>query len=141
MEPVYYRTKSGALPVKEYLSRYSRLKKDQDKKVTEKLRKFFKIKSVIKHATENNGIAGGEFSSPLLNYPFQEFRIPENDRVVRILYFCYERAMLVLLNAFDKPKIYEKGKQHRKNEKEYKVTKCFYDDFVKNPNQYEKFEQ
>ena len=136
MEPVYYRTKEGCVPVKEYfLSQYL-----SDKCNSKKNKNFQKIDSIIKLAAEKNGIPGGRFSSFLHGYDFQELIIEESDKHVRVLYFCYCKEKLVLLNAYYKPKLYEKARGRnvrREIEEINKKTEGYYKDFINNPNQYE----
>src|SRR3989344_1606892 len=106
MQIVYYQTKSGRLPTREYLSKYDPTKPNDYKKLA-------KVDSVIRLAAERGGRPGGDFSSSLQNYDFQELKIPEGERLVRIPYFIFRKEKLVLLNAFDKPKLYESGKKRK----------------------------
>ncbi len=144
METIYYRTKDGYVPASAFLSRRYGISNNDDKKTqVNKSKKFAKVRIIIKIATENGGIAGGSFSSSLIGYSFQELRIQEGNRLVRILYFAYHKEKLVLLNAYDKPNLYEKnGKKKVEKEIEviHKQTQEYYEDFLKNPNRYEKYE-
>lgn len=144
MEAVYYHTKSGTVPVKEYLDKYIPNKEDDQKTKESKIRNHLRINSVIKLATEKNGIPGGGFSSPVSGYKFQKLKIRENNESqIRILYFCFNEEKLVLLNVWEKPKLYGKIKRKKEKLKEKKIceiTKGYYDDFIKNPNQYEKYQ-
>jgi phage-related protein len=122
-----------------YLSEYISKKKLNEKRI----KILAKMDSVIKLTAEKNGIPGGEFSSDVIGYDFQELRIPDGSTLVRVLYFCYHRDKLVLLRVYDKPKLYEKaGKQRvdKKIKENNDIAQKYYEDFKKNPNQYEKYE-
>lgn len=147
MEVVYYRTKAGQAPAKRYLSQWNKKPKDDEETLNKKVKKFAKIDGMIKLAAERKGMLGSKLSAHLRGYSFQELRISgvlEGEELVRVLYFCYKGNQLVLLNAYDKPDFYE-GAQKKKIEKEiekiHKKTQTYYDDFIKNSNNYEKYEQ
>jgi len=146
MEIIYYQKQDGHVPVEEYLEQqYEVLESDSKKVRNDKMKRLAKLEAVIKNAAQNGGVAGGMFSAPLNGYAFQELRIREGsqNRLVRILYFSYSRKKLILLNAYDKPDLYEKGGK-KKIDKEindvHRVTNQYYKDFLQNPNQYKKYE-
>ena len=63
---------------------------------------------------------------------------------MRVLCFSYHQEQLVLLNAYDKPDNYSGGKKKkvdREIEETNKLTQTYYEDFLSNPDQYEKYEQ
>lgn len=144
MEIFYYRTKEGDIPVRDYFAdRYGIREGDEVGAQHDKEKKFVKINMVIKMAAEQRGFAGGEFSSPLAGYDFQELRIKEGDDLVRILYVAYHGEKLVLLSAYDKPNRYEKAKKRkvdRKIESMHRQVQIYYEDFLSNPTNYEKHE-
>jgi hypothetical protein len=140
LEIVRYRTKTSYCPIDDYFKKYNVY--ENDKLQQKKLKTFAKIEWVIKAAANNKGIVGGQFSAPVAGYDFQEFRIKEGDNLVRILYFCYFRDKLVLLDGFDKPDRYEKGKKKRIEkmiDEKYNQAQKYYEDFLKNPQNYEKY--
>ena len=133
LDIVCYCTKSGVVPIKDFFQQYA---------YSEKIKELARIRAVIKITAERGGIAGGQYSSPLQDYDFQEMKIKEGENLVRILYFCYHEEKLVLLNALKKPNLYEKAKKNRVKKiiaKTHEETQLYYEDFINNPTNYEKF--
>jgi phage-related protein len=144
MEIVYYRTRDGRCPVKEYLSSRYGIGEDKDSAQAQfnKVKRLAKIDSVIMLAADKRGVPGGNFSSSLIGCDFQELRITEGNELVRILYFAYKKEILVLLNVYDKPDLYEKAGKNEVNkriEQMHQQTKIYYEDFLQNSNHYEKY--
>lgn len=142
VEIVYYRLSTGFIPVKNYLSKYQPLPQDKEKTQQKKIKSFSKIEFLINKAAENNGFIGGEYSCSVSGHSFQKIRIKDGNNLIRVLYFCYLGEKLVLLNAYDKPDLYDKGKK-KKIEKiisqKMNETQIYYQDFTKNPKKYEKY--
>jgi phage-related protein len=146
MEIICYRMKTGRSPAKEYISsRYGiNESKDNKRMQANKVKRLTKIDNVITMAAEKRGRPGGDFSSSLIGYDFHELRISEGDELVRILYFAFQGDRLVLLNAYDKPNLYEKAGKKEINKKIQRIheqTKLYYEDFLKHPDQYEKYDE
>ncbi len=145
MEIVYYVTSAGIAPAKEYLtSRYGSDSTDTQKSKNGKAKRLATVEAVLSLAAGNNGIAGGELSAHLIGYDFQELRIKEGKELVRLLYFAHHRERLVLLHGYDKPRRYEKGKKKKVDndiESIHRIAKVYYDDFIKNPDRYEPYEE
>lgn len=144
MVPVYYYDENLLVcPVKNFLKKYYPSNTDSNKIKDQKLKMLAKIDEVISHTADNNGIAGGLFSSTVKGYNFSELRIKFGDNLVRIFYFCYCNEKMVLLNALEKPVLYQKGSQ-KKIEKfiheQLEVTKEYKNKFLINPQNYEKYE-
>jgi hypothetical protein len=143
LEIVYYKSSGGLVPVKDYLSKYRPLAQDKESIQQKKIKSFRRIDFVISRATENNGIIGGEYSCSVPAHSFQKIRIKDGGNLVRILYFCYLGERLVLLNAYDKPDLYDKGAKKKIdkmiNEK-MSDAQNYYQDFIKNPQNYEKYQ-
>ncbi len=146
MEIIYYRSGSGSCPARDYMGlRYGIRSGDKQRVRDSKAKQLAKIRAVIQMAADKNGRPGGIFSSSLDGYNFHELKSSEGNKneKLRVLYFSYHGSQLVLLNAFDKPDLYEKGKKKKidkKIELILKLTKTYYDDFLKNPDHHEKYE-
>lgn len=143
MQLVCYKMEDGSVPIKDFFWRYVPNKADSQKNILKKQRAYSKIKSIINLTLEKKGLAGGEFTSHLKGgYDFQEIRIKEGGNQVRVLYFCYHQEKLVLLNAFKKPSLYQKGKKKAVDKMikdELNKAKEYYKSFISNPNLYEKY--
>ncbi|OGY40900.1 MAG: hypothetical protein A2Y82_03455 [Candidatus Buchananbacteria bacterium RBG_13_36_9] len=144
MVPVYYFDDELKIcPVKNFLSKYSPSVSDSDKLINKKVKFLTKIDKVILHTADNNGIAGGLFSSPVKGYDFSELRIKEGDNLVRIFYFCNCDEKLVLLNALEKPEHYEKGRKNKIEKlilEQLEITEIYRTKFLNNPQNYENYE-
>jgi hypothetical protein len=137
MEAVYYRTKSGEVPARDFLDKY--LGKNTTKNQAALVAR---INSVIELALEKGGIPGGDFSASIIGHrPLRELRIKGNRCLIRINYYC-RGDHLVLLNVYIKKSAYPpRGIEARKVGRMIKEAWSYYEDFMASPNQYEKYEQ
>jgi len=139
----YYDADSQIAPVKKFLCKYAISSNDESRQKEHKLKMIALIDGVIRKASENKGIVGGQFSEPLRgNWNFQAFRIKDGRILNRIFYFCYYSNKLVLLSAIDKPDNYEKGKK-KKVDREYQKAllkaEDYYKKFINNSKNYEEY--
>ncbi len=145
MDIIYYCTKNGHVPAKDYLvPRYGIGGDDDAKTRAHKVKILAKVEGIVKMAANKKGIIGEPYSSALHGYDFHEFKIDEGNELIRILYFAYHQEKLVLLNAYDKPVLYEKARKkkiQKKIEDINQQTQIYYEDFIKNPDHYEKYGQ
>ncbi|MFH1890673.1 MAG: type II toxin-antitoxin system RelE/ParE family toxin [Candidatus Kuenenbacteria bacterium] len=136
MQIVYYfNQKSQISPVKEFLLKYDLKESDSKKQEERKIKILAYIDQTIQFITEHKGRPIPPVAKPLKGYKFHEMRIKDRINLVRILYFCYTQEKLVLLNAFEKPDLYEKGlkkKVDREINKMLKQTQQYYQDFLSN---------
>ena len=141
-EIVFYRSDKGFVPVKDYLARYKPLPQEKERAQAKKIKSLAKIEYLMEKAAENNGIIGGSYSCSVSGFDFQKIRIKDGDNLIRILYFCFLREKLVLLNAYDKPDFYNKGAKKRIEKmiaQKMDEAREYYKDFIKNPQNYEKY--
>lgn len=140
----YYNTQLNIIPVKEFLKRYIPTKNDNSKHLDHKIKIFALIDKIIKHTAENGGVPKEPFSSWLHGFNFFEIKCRDGDKLIRILSFRYNNEKLVLLCAYEKPKLYQKGgkkKTVRSIEKENRKAQGYYEDFIINPQNYEEYEK
>jgi len=137
-EAVWYRANTGFTPARDYLGKYFPLPEDNTIQ-NKKLKIYSKIRSLIQVALERDGVIGGTCSALVRGYGFQELRIKNGSNLIRILYFCYHKDRLVLLSGFDKREPYGK-KVERMIKEEYDRAQKYYEDFINNPKNYEKYE-
>lgn len=143
MEVVYYFDKEqGFSPVKKYFEQYIVTNGDKSKDIEYKNYIHASIRAKIDHlAGEHNGVPIPGYSERSRGYSFFKIKQAKNkDIVIRILYFCKNNKM-VLLNAFEKPRHYDKNRERKREEKHYKKTDEYRNKFIKNPNNYEKYEK
>ncbi|HOX30556.1 MAG TPA: type II toxin-antitoxin system RelE/ParE family toxin [Candidatus Paceibacterota bacterium] len=142
LEIVRYRSKFGHVPFNAYVEKYAPSSSDKNKTSEKKVKTLLKIKAVIKIVADKGGIGVGDYTSALKGYDVQEITIKKSGRAIRLLYFC-RFGKLVLLNGFDKGVPYEggKGKKTEKMiEEKYREGQQYYQDFIKNPGNYEEFD-
>jgi len=142
MQIIYYHNLDlNIVPVKKFLLKYDLKSSDNAKTKNRKIKILAFIDQTIKFIAENKGQPVLPIAKPLRNYKFHEMRVKTGSNLIRILYFCYLQKKLVLLNAFEKPVLYEK-KRKKKIEREISKildqTNNYYKDFIKNQN-YEKY--
>lgn len=140
---VYYFNKNN--PVKTFLKKYFPTEDDSEKQKTDKTEILIKIDKIINHVAQNGCMPKRPTSGWLTGYDFYEIICNYKDIYIRILYDCYNNEKLVLLNAYEKPRLYQRGtSEYRKVikhiERENDKAKSFYDNFIINPQNYEKYE-
>lgn len=143
MDVVYYFDKvSGFSPVKKYFEQYIITGKNSAKKRDYNLNIIVSIIAKINHIRkECDGKPVPPIAYPLKGYKFFEIKQRKNENIlIRILYFCHDNRM-VLLNAFEKPEHYKTEKEKRKIKKYLNETDEYYNNFILNPNNYEKYEK
>ncbi len=142
MEVVYYFDKESEIcPVKKYLEQYITTDKDSPKKKDYNLSIFANINDKIEHiASVCDGRPERPIAKPLKGYPFFEITNRKNkNTVIRLLFFRHNNKM-ILLNAFDKPDNYKTSAEERKIKRNLDKTNEYFNIFIKNPKNYEKYE-
>ena len=143
MEIVYYYSNDFKFaPVKQFLSKYSLKSSDTEKQRNHKIKILAFIDQTIKFIVENKGRPVPPIAKSIKGYKFHEMRIKDESKLIRILYFCYHQEKLVLLNAFEKPTLYEKVLKRKINKEITKIleqTKMYYQNFIENNQNYEEY--
>ncbi len=142
MKVTYYHNLNLQLsPVKHFLFKYDLKSGDTEKRKNHKIKTLAFIDQSIQFIVENKTRPIPPIAKTVREYKFHEIRVKDGNSLVRIFYFCYHQEKLVLLNAFEKPDLYEKGLKKKIDKKIIKIleqTKEYYQDFIKNQN-YEEY--
>jgi len=101
-------------PFLEYLEKYAIQDRDSNKKKVLKLKQLANIQSHLEHLISNKG----KYDLPPLAQKYKNrnigiLKIKESSKLVRIAFFTKQGSKIILLNAIDKPKLYEKGKKQQ----------------------------
>lgn len=101
-------------PFLEYLEKYSLSTKDSDSDCELKVKRITNIKVHLDHLLQNNG----RYHLPPLAAQYRNteigiLKIKEGKSLVRIAFFTRIGEEIILLGAFDKPNLYEKGKKKK----------------------------
>ena len=110
----YYNKELQWFPVKKFLAKYACLPKDSARVRDKKVKVLAFIDQSIQFIAEHKGKPIPPIAKTIRGYKFHELRIKEGNKLIRILYFAYHKEKLVLLNAFEKPELYQKGKKKKK---------------------------
>lgn len=99
-------------PFLEYLEKYALEPKESEKKKDQKVKRLMNLKAHLEHVVNNNG----KYDLPPLAQKYKGrnigiLKIKEADGLVRIAFYTKQTNTIVLLDAFDKPKLYEKGQK------------------------------
>ena len=133
-----YRDENGSLisPFMEYVDVYRACQKDTPRQCAQKAKRLINIFQHIEFAADNNG---AYFLSDIVELykdtSIAILKMKEGDHLVRIAFFTLLGESLVLLGAYDKPKLYEKGKKRRVDKKIKKFLlqmEEYRQDFLKN---------
>ena len=138
----YYNKELQWFPVKKFLAKYACLPKDSARVRDKKVKVLAFIDQSIQFIAEHKGKPIPPIAKTIRGYKFHELRIKEGNKLIRILYFAYHKEKLVLLNAFEKPELYQKGKKKKIDKKVGNIlrqTHEYYQDFINNPKNYEKY--
>ena len=140
MDVVYYFDNDlNICPVKRYLEHFIPNKSDKVKAIDRKNHILATIDQKIQYLKENPK-RKASFLKSLQGYGFIEIKNrKDKNTVIRILYFQHS-SKIVLLNAFEKPDNYDTNKVRKEIKKHYAITKTYVEKFIKNPNNYEKYE-
>ena len=111
-------------PFLEYLEKYAIQGRDSDKVRNLKLKQLANIEEHLKYVLEHKG----NYDLPPLAQKYKNthigiLKIKESSNLVRIAYFTRQGNNIILLDAMDKPKLYEKGQKR----KVYKMIQRFLD--------------
>jgi len=101
-------------PFLEYLEKYAIEKTDSEEKKRKKVKKIMNIKAHLEYLFTNNG----KYDLPPIVQKYKNreigiLKIKESDKLIRIAFFTKIDKQIIFLNAFDKPKLYEKGKKQK----------------------------
>lgn len=139
MEIVCYaftnKNKELEAPFLEYLEKYALEPKDNEKKKGQKVKRLMNLKAHLEHVMNNKG----KYDLPPLAQKYKGrhigiLKIKEADGLVRIAFYTKQANTIVLLDAFDKPKLYEKGKKLKVDkmiEKFLDQAEAFLSDYLK----------
>lgn len=141
---ICYRETDGNIPFQNFLARYVPTEKDKIKQKIKKMEVLTKTKKWIHHLAENDGVPREPTASPLRGYPFHEIKVDFPDKLIRIQYFCYNQEKLIILNAYEKPTLYDKARKRTTdrviNSALEEAKKC-HEDFINNPQNHEEYEK
>ncbi len=108
--------KNGELeaPFLEYLEKYSVSGKDSQKKKGSKAKQVANIEAHLKYLIEHDG----RYNLPPLIQKYKNqsigiLKIKESSKLVRVAFFTKKDDKIILLDAMDKPTLYEKGDKKR----------------------------
>jgi len=142
MKVIYYHNLNLRVsPVKQFLFKYDLKLNDTEKQKNRKIKTLAFIDQSIQFIVENKAKPTPPIAKTIRGYKFHEIRVKDGSNLIRVFYFCYHQEKLVLLNAFEKPDLYEKGLKKKIDKKIIKIlkqTKEYYQDFPKNQN-YEEY--
>ena len=101
-------------PFLEYLEKYAIQDRDSDKIRNLKLKQSANIEAHLKYLLEHKG----SYDLPPLAQKYKNthigiLKIKESSNLVRIAYFTKQGNDIILLDAMDKPKLYEKGQKQK----------------------------
>lgn len=130
------RNKELEAPFLGYLGKYALDPKDSEKKTDQKVKRLMNIKAHLQHLMDYKG----KYDLPPLAQKYRDrnigiLKIKEADGLVRIAFYTKQANTIVLLNAFDKPKLYEKGKKLKVDkmiEKFLDQAEAFLSDYLEN---------
>ena len=137
----YYNLNLQISPVKQFLFKYNLKSNDTEKRKNHKIKMLAFIDQAIQFISENKAKPIPPIAKTIRGYKFHEIRVKDGSNLIRIFYFCYHQEKLVLLNAFEKPDLYEKGLKKKIDKKIIKIleqTKEYYQDFINTQN-YEEY--
>ena len=104
MNIVYYKDIDLTIvPVRQFLSKYKLKSSDSPKQKSHKRKMVIDIIARIDFIAEINGYPQPPVAKPLHGHKYHEITLSDYNNCVRILYFCYHKERLILLNAFEKP--------------------------------------
>jgi phage-related protein len=136
MKIIYYFSRQlGIAPVKEFLLKYDVRNNDSTKQAERKIKIMAFIDQAVRFIAENKGRPVPPIAKPLKGYKFHEIRVKDGSDLIRVLYFCYHQEKIVLLNAFEKPDLYEKGLKKKIDQginKILELTQEYYNEFLNN---------
>lgn len=138
----YYNRRFNIAPVKQFLSKYDLKLEDTKKQTNHKVKVLAFIDQTVKFIAEHKGQPIPPIAKTIRGHPFHEMRIKDGSNLIRILYFSFCQEKLVLLNAFEKPELYNKGLKKKIEKQILKIieqTKIYYQDFIKNSQNYEEY--
>lgn len=130
------KSKELEAPFLEYLEKYALKSSDSEKKKNQKVKRLMNIKAHLEYLTDHKG----KYELPPLVQKYKNrklgiLKIKESDTLVRIAFHTEKPNTIVLLDAFDKPKLYEKGKKlkvDKKIEKFLDRAEKFLSDYMQN---------
>lgn len=101
-------------PFLEYLEKYAIKKRDKKKVQDKKTKQIMNIKAHLEHLTQNRG----KYNNPPITQAYRNrsigiMKIKEADGLVRIAFYTKLGNDIVILDAMDKPKLYEKGQKQK----------------------------
>ena len=137
----YYNLNLQISPVNQFLFKYNLKSNDTEKQKNHKIKILAFIDQAIQFISENKAKPIPPIAKTIKSYKFHEIRVKDGGSLIRIFYFCYHQERLVLLNAFEKPDLYEKGLKKKIDKKIIKIlkqTEKYYQDFINNQN-YEEY--
>jgi hypothetical protein len=109
-----YKNEKGELqaPFLDYLKKYAISDQDSEKKRHLKLKQLANLESHLLYLSDHQG----RYDLPPVaqkykNHSIGILKIKESAQLVRIAFFARTGDKIILLNAIDKPKLYEKGKK------------------------------
>lgn len=133
----YYSANLQTSPAKQFLLKYDLKSNNTEKQKNHKIKTLTFIDQAILFIAENKAKPIPPIAKTIKGYKFHEIRVKDGGSLIRIFYFCYHKEQLVLLNAFEKPDLYEKGLKKKIDKKIIKIleqTKEYYQDFINNQN-------
>jgi hypothetical protein len=140
MEIVCYaftnKNKELEAPFLEYLKKYALEPRDNEKRKDQKVKRLMNLKAHLEHLMDHKG----KYDLPPLAQKYKGrdmgiLKIKELNGLVRIAFYTKQTNTIVLLDAFDKPKLYEKSKKLKVDkmiEKFLDQSETFLSDYIKN---------
>ena len=111
-----FKNKNGELeaPFLEYLEKYMLKENDSKNGRALKLKHLANVESHLKYLIEHDG----SYDLPPMAQKYRDrnfgiLKIKESSKLIRLAFFTKKGSQIILLNAIDKPKLYEKGKKQK----------------------------
>lgn len=124
------------LPFAEYMEKYVLVKDDSDTEKARKVKQIMNIKAHINYLIENKGSYNlPEKSQLYIDRDVAVFKIKEGRTLIRIAFITIPNKCIVLLNATDKPALYDKAKKSQVDKHIQSFlddSENYRDDFLKN---------
>ena len=111
-----FKNQKGELeaPFLEYMEKYVIHSQESEKKQAKKVKQVMNIKAHLEYIVDNQG----RYNLPPVVQKYKNsnlgiIKIKEPDNLVRIAFFTQHDHKIIFLDAYDKPKLYEKQKKQK----------------------------
>jgi hypothetical protein len=122
------------VPFAAYMEKYASIGNDAEK--TRKVKQIMNIKAHINYLVENKGVYNlPDKTQQYVDRNLGILKIKEGYTLIRIAFMTIPDKEIILLNATDKPALYEKAKKLKvdKNIQDFlDEAECYRDDYLKN---------